>query len=117
MTLATRRWSGPTSSGVTPKISAAVARCTSSPAAKASSRRASGEVRHDAQLDLRIVGGDDAAAAGATKAARMRRPSAVRTGMFCRFGSELASRPVTRWPARSWYAPAGRVDHRGSLSV
>ena len=28
-------------------------------------------------------------------ASRMRRPSAVRIGMFCRFGSLLDSRPVT----------------------
>ena len=28
-------------------------------------------------------------------ASRMRRPSAVRTGMFCRFGSVEESRPVT----------------------
>ena len=32
---------------------------------------------------------------GAMKAARTRRPSAVRTGMFCRLGSFEASRPVT----------------------
>ena len=32
---------------------------------------------------------------GAMKAARMRRPSSLRIGMFCRLGSELASRPVT----------------------
>ena len=41
----------------------------------------------------------------------MRRPSGVRTGMFCRFGSEHASRPVaaTVWwnvqctrPVRGW---------------
>src|SRR5262252_163452 len=31
----------------------------------------------------------------AMNASRMRRPSAVRTGMFCRLGSEEASRPVT----------------------
>ena len=41
--LAARRWSGPTSRGVTPKISAAVARCTSSPRAKAPSRPSSPE--------------------------------------------------------------------------
>ena len=32
---------------------------------------------------------------GAMKASRTRRPSAVRIGMFCRFGSLLESRPVT----------------------
>ena len=32
---------------------------------------------------------------GATKAERMRRPSALRTGMFCRLGSLDANRPVT----------------------
>ena len=31
---------------------------------------------------------------GAMKAVRMRRPSSVRTGMFCRFGSEEERRPV-----------------------
>ena len=35
------------------------------------------------------------AAGGAMKAERMRRPSAVRTGMFCRLGSTEDSRPVT----------------------
>jgi alkyl hydroperoxide reductase subunit AhpF len=44
------------------------------------------QVRHDAQLDLRVVGGDDLAAGGAMKASRMRRPCGVRIGMFCRFG-------------------------------
>ena len=36
-----------------------------------------------------------AAPVGAMNASRMRRPSGVRTGMFCRFGSLLESRPVT----------------------
>ena len=33
------------------------------------------------------------------KAERMRRPSVVRTGMFCRLGSDEAKRPVT---ATAW---------------
>jgi hypothetical protein len=53
MTLATRRWSGPTSPGATPKISAAVARCTSSPCGKGFEQaRVFREVGHDPQLDL-----------------------------------------------------------------
>jgi hypothetical protein len=74
-------------------------------------------MRHDAQLDLRRVGRQDDAArrrdeclpdtpafsgadrmtlpGGATNASRIRRPSAVRIGMFCRLGSFDASRPVT----------------------
>jgi hypothetical protein len=52
-------------------------------------------MRHDAQFDLRIVAETMLLPGGAMKAARMRRPSAVRTGMFCRLGSLDASRPVT----------------------
>jgi hypothetical protein len=51
-------------------------------------------VGHDAQLDLRIVRRQQLVAGLATNAWRMRRPSAVRIGMFCRFGSLDDSRPV-----------------------
>ena len=55
--------------------------------------RVVGHVRHDAQLDLRIVG-DSSMPFSAMKASRTRRPASVRTGMFCRLGSDEASRPV-----------------------
>ena len=58
-------------------------------------RRDVGDVGEDAQFDLGVVEADQHLAFGsATKASRMRRPSSVRTGMFCRFGSVEASRPV-----------------------
>ena len=46
-------------------------------------------------------------------ASRMRRPSAVRTGMFCRFGSVEDSRPVaaTVWLNVVWMRPCV-VDQR-----
>ena len=57
------------------------------------------EVRHDAQFDLRVVGRQQAMAGCAMKAWRIRRPSGLRIGMFCRFGSVEDSRPVaaTAW--------------------
>ena len=56
---------------------------------------------------------------GATNAARMRRPSAVRTGMFCRFGSELDSRPVavTVWLKEVWSRPVVGSTSAGSAST
>jgi hypothetical protein len=57
-------------------------------------------VGHDAQLDLRIVAARIFQPGGATKAWRMRRPSSVRIGMFCRLGSEEDSRPVA---AVAWW--------------
>ena len=54
-----------------------------------------GDMGQDAQFDLGVVEADeDACPFGATKASRMRRPSSVRTGMFCRLGSVEARRPV-----------------------
>ncbi len=51
------------------------------------------------------------------KAERMRRPSAVRTGMFCRFGSELASRPVTATACEKLVCtrPVAGIDHARQL--
>ena len=52
-------------------------------------------------------------------ASRMRRPSAVRTGMFCRFGSLDASRPVTAvaWENVVCTRPVCAFTICGSLSV
>ena len=49
-------------------------------------------------------------------ASRMRRPSAVRTGMFCRLGSVDASRPVTAVACENVVCtpPGARVDHRAA---
>ena len=57
-------------------------------------RRHVGDLGEQPQLDLRIVGGDELVAGRATKALRILRPSSVRIGMFCRFGSDDDSRPV-----------------------
>ena len=57
--------------------------------------RVLGEVREHAQLDLRVVGGEQpAAVVGDERARASRGRSAVRTGMFCRFGASLEMRPV-----------------------
>ena len=52
-------------------------------------------------------------------ASRMRRPSAVRTGMFCRFGSVDASRPVTAVACENVVCtrPVRAFTICGSLSV
>jgi hypothetical protein len=49
----------------------------------------------------------------------MRRPSAVRIGMFCRLGSVEASRPVTAvaWPKLVCTRPVAGLIIFGSLSV
>ena len=52
-------------------------------------------------------------------ASRMRRPSAVRTGMFCRLGSFDASRPVTAVACENVVCtrPVRAFTICGSLSV
>ena len=61
------------------------------------------------QFDLRVVGRQQrpSPAAPGTKAERISRPSSVRTGMFCRFGSLELSRPVavTTWLNEAWTRP------------
>ena len=57
-------------------------------------RRDVGDIGQKAQLDLAVVGRDELAPFGAMKARRILRPSSVRTGMFCRLGSDDDSRPV-----------------------
>ena len=81
-----------------------------------------GEVGQHAQLDLRVVGGQQlpAGLAPATKAERISRPSAVRIGMFCRFGSLELSRPVaaTTWLNDVWTRPvAGWISSRQRVDV
>ncbi len=54
-----------------------------------------GDMREQAQLDLRVNRPEISfLPSGATKARRMRRPSSVRIGMFCRLGSDEDRRPV-----------------------
>jgi hypothetical protein len=53
-----------------------------------------GDMGQHAQLDLAVVCRHQLVALSATKAVLIWRPSAVRTGMFCRLGSVEASRPV-----------------------
>ena len=47
----------------------------------------------------------------AINAARISRPTSVRMGMFCRFGSLLESRPVaaTAWFRCVWTRPSSRT--------
>ena len=117
ITLAARRMSARDRPGMTPNTSAAVRAWMSWPRVKASSSAGSPDRwASDAQLDLRVVGGDQhRPAAAAMNAARMRRPSSPRIGMFCRFGSLELRRPVA---APVWLKlgvqPAGRgIDGRG----
>jgi hypothetical protein len=57
------------------------------------------QVRHDAQLDLRVVGRQELVARWRDKGLADAPPLRVRIGMFCRLGSEDDSRPVavTAW--------------------
>src|SRR5437879_7511069 len=56
---------------------------------------------------------------GATKARRMASPRGVRTGMFCRFGSELDSRPVAApaWLKLVWMRPVAGFTYPGKAST
>jgi hypothetical protein len=58
-----------------------------------------GDMGQHAQLDLAVIGETSSLPFSATKAWRILRPSSVRTGMFCRFGSDEDSRPVWRLPS------------------
>ncbi len=53
-----------------------------------------GDMGQQTQLDLRIIRRDELVAGAAMKARRIFRPASLRTGMFCRLGSEDESRPV-----------------------
>ena len=54
-----------------------------------------------------------------TNVSRMRRPSAVRTGMFCRFGSVEDSRPVRAmvWLNVVWMRPSSDSASSSPLTV
>ena len=77
------------------------------------------EVRQHAQLDLRVVGGDEHVPGSATKARRISRPTSVRIGMFCRLGSLLLKRPVaaTAWLKQVWTRPVSGCTSCGSAST
>jgi hypothetical protein len=92
----------------------------SSPSAKACF--SCGDIGHmgeHAQLDLAVVGRDQLASLSAMKALRILRPASVRTGMFCRFGSEEDSRPVVVAASAklSVHAPGVGIDRLRSASV
>ena len=53
-----------------------------------------GDLGQEPQLDLRVVGGHELVAGRGDEARRILRPSSLRIGMFCRFGSDDDSRPV-----------------------
>jgi hypothetical protein len=78
----------------TPNISEAVIAWMSSPSAKAClSCGDIGDMGEHAQLDLAVVGRDELARFGDEGLADLP-PASVRTGMFCRLGSDEDSRPV-----------------------
>ena len=108
----------------TPKTCAAVAAWMSSSFdERLDQRGVLREVRHDAQLDLRVVGREQDRASGrksrATKQRRIALPRSVRTGMFCRFGSCDDSRPVaaTVWLKFVWMRPVFLCTSAGSASM
>lgn len=65
------------------------------------------EVGQNSELDLGVVGREEAPAGSGTKASRIRRPSSVRMGMFWRLGEAEESRPVavTSWLKDVWIRP------------
>ncbi len=74
----------------------------------------------DAQLDLGIVPADEQIAGGGDEGFPDLLPRAVRTGMFCRFGSALEIRPVeaTVWLNRVCTLPSEpRAASRPSIYV
>ena len=94
--LARRRSSGVIPSTGTPNIAEAVMAWMSRPSAKACLQlRDVGDVGEQPQLDLAVVGRDELVPGSARRRrVRILRPSSVRIGMFCRFGSDEDSRPV-----------------------
>ena len=90
------RSSGVTSSTASPNTRAAVAAWKSAPEQKAATRMlVARQVREQPQLYLRIVCGQkEAASSSGTKHSLIWRPNSVRTGMFCRLGSDDDRRPV-----------------------
>ena len=77
-----------------------------------------GDVGEDPQLDLAVVGGEQAGARSATKQARIGRPISVRIGMFWRFGLVLESRPVAVavWLKVVWTRPVSGSIRSGRES-
>ena len=57
-----------------------------------------GDVGEDAQLDLRVVRGQEPVSRLGDEALRISRPSSVRMGIACRFGLEVERRPVEKTP-------------------
>ncbi len=93
-----RRISRVTPLASTPKTFAAVVAWMSSLFVNASTSPGSPlHVRHDAKLDLRVVGGEKLHALGRNERGTDGAPDLVRMGMFCRFGSldERSSRGAT----------------------
>ena len=56
--------------------------------------RNTGDMGKKPQFDLRIVRRDELMASRAIKARRIFRPASLRTGIFCKFGSDEESLPV-----------------------
>ena len=77
-----------------------------------------GDLGQDPQLDLVVVGREQAWPRGATKQERIGRPTSVRIGMFCRFGLALESRPVAVavWLKVVWSRPLSGWISSGSAS-
>ncbi len=69
-----------------------------------------------AQFNLRVVRRDNHIILWRNNAWRIRRPSSLRTGMFCRLGRLTINVPLQLLPGDKRYAHAGfRVDHQRQL--
>ena len=78
-----------------------------------------GDVGEDAQLDLVVVGGEQAHARARRRSRRgPGRPISERIGMFWRFGLVLESRPVVvaTWLKVVWMRPVSGSIRPGSAS-
>ena len=82
-------------------------------------RRDVGHVGQHAQLDLAVVGRDQLLARLRDEGGADLRPSRVRIGMFCRFGSVEESRPVEVEASEKqvWMRPVSASMCCGSESV
>ena len=76
-------------------------------------RLVAGQVGHDAQLDLAVVGGQQGLVAGPDdEALADAAAGSVLIGMFCRLGSVEDSRPVAAiiWLKVVWMRPSSPVE-------
>jgi len=91
---------------------------TSGPAGERATRPVVGEVGEDPQLDLRVVGREQAAPGIGDEGAAHLASVGRAHGTFCRFGASLEIRPVVvaSWLKVAWTRPSGPISG-GSASA